>query len=289
MTKLKKKPARPAARRVLKPTTKKANNPVAAPRADWHDELGTVELKTTRAEEKVLSEAVKPAEVMVRRDGAVYLPHMVYTLWLNRAFGRLAWNITPVGDAIVGDKSTRVPYVLRVHGKPVAHAIGEQDEQDDMTAGDTEEATVASALRRCCKRIGMGLELWDRRWTEQFLARYAVRVWVKVRGQKDTAWRLNLDAALPGEFGTFNPQNEDEVEFVAKRERSAGSNKHGKEPITTGQLGRLLTLQRGAGRKDDEVKRWLKLKYKIDSRTQISRDLYDEVCKSLERPGPLCA
>jgi hypothetical protein len=279
---------RKAARRPTKSRAKPAAAPQPAVRS-WEHELDVKELRASRAEEKVLNEDVKPIDVMVRRDGAVYLPHVVYTRWLNRAFGRMGWSITPVGDAVITEESTRVPYVLRVHGKPVAHAIGEQDEQDDMTAGDTEEATVASALRRCCKRIGMGLELWDRRWVEQFLARYALRVWVKVRGQKDTAWRLQLDAKLPGEFATFNPANEDEVEFVSKRERSAGKNINGKEPITKGQLNRLLTIQRGAGRSDGEVKHWLKRKYNLESRTLVSRDLYDEVCKALERPGPLRA
>src|SRR3990167_5946168 len=62
-----------------------------------------------------------------------------------------------------GQQTITCPYVLHIHGKPVAFAMGEQeyyDSNEQQTYGDALESTVASALRRCAKRLGVGLELW---------------------------------------------------------------------------------------------------------------------------------
>ena len=127
--------------------------------------LGLVELKLTDAEERVLSRPVNAADILIRDGGIAYLPHIVYTRWFNDAFGRLGWAIVPTGKPQKGGNTVLVPYTLYVHGKPVAFAYGEQDYHENnsrQSYGDVIESTVASALRRCAKRLGVGLEMWDK-------------------------------------------------------------------------------------------------------------------------------
>lgn len=66
-------------------------------------------------------------------------------------------------------------------------------------------------------------------------------------------------------------------------------------PITTvnqdgkgkGQLGRLIVICNKSGRKDEEIKAWLKAVYGWTSRSQITREAYEAVCAAIEKPGPL--
>lgn len=293
-----KKPAKPARRRRSHVDMKKVNAAIARGPGELRylplgedpqvSDVGLVDVQFTAEEEKILGEKVKPADVQVKTNGELFLSHIFYTRWFNRAFGRAGWAIVPRSKAKRLLAGTSVHYVLTVHGKPIAHALGEQENEDGrLTANEAEEATVASALRRCAKRLGVGLELWDRRWVQQFLETRCVRVWVKVRGQREAQYRLMVDNPLPGEFMEFNVQDEDQVKAAERQERPAGHNTKGSEPITKQQLGRLFKIQKAAGRSDAEVKAWLTRKHKLDSRTKISRDLYDAVCSAIEKPGPL--
>jgi hypothetical protein len=46
-------------------------------------------------------------------------------------------------------------------------------------------------------------------------------------------------------------------------------------------------IQRNSGRNLADVKRWLKERYGVASSADLTRDVYDEVCRLLEAPGPL--
>jgi hypothetical protein len=88
----------------------------------------------------------------------------------------------PAAKPLKSGNSVVQPYVLYIHGKPVAFAMGEQEYFEgnkEQTYGDALEATVASALRRCMKRLGIGLELWDRAWVDNFMAEQGVHVQIE--------------------------------------------------------------------------------------------------------------
>lgn len=230
--------------------------------------LGLVELKLTEKEEQVLSERVPVEKVEWKprvKDGPpeiAYLPHHVYTHWLNRAFGRTGWTLVPIGKPVKSDGNVvLVPYVLHVHGKPIAFAWGEQEffpDNKQQTYGDVIESTVASALRRCVKHLGVGLEMWDR--------------------------HLLRSLPRPGRDGQQPVRS---LDRWPPSSQPAGY--HGKfdDPITQPQRQRLYVIAKHAGRADTELKMWLKVRYGIDSSKYLKRRDYDEACRLIEAPGPL--
>lgn len=245
--------------------------------------LGLVEIKLTDLEETILSKPVNPARVLIKPTGQPYLSHPEYTKWFNDAFGRLGWAIVPKAKPRMADKTISCPYVLYIHGKPAAFALGEQEYYEsnrEQTYGDAYEATVASALRRCAKRLGVGLELWDKVWLNRFITEECVKVW---RGDdKKPAWRRRDDPPFwderPGKAGA--PPAEPRPAASAYHAQST-------EPITDGQRRRLFAIATHAGRGEIEIKAWLLQRYRIDSTRKIPRNLYDEICKAIEGTGPL--
>lgn len=253
------------------------------------DALGLVELKASKEEEIVLSREPKPIDVMIKPTGQPYLPHQVYTRWLNEAFGRGGWMLVPVGKPALLEKTVTCPYILYVHGRPVAFAQGEQEyhaNNRDQTYGDALEATVASALRRCCKHLGVALELWDRRWWMTWRDRHATTVQVKTKRKEGdkweekivTQWRRLDDPPLKGEVGKGRaPRRELDQEEHADLDK----------PISPEKRERFWRIARRVGRNEADIKTWLKRVYNIDKTDAITNRHYDRIVKVLESPGAL--
>lgn len=277
--------------------------------------LGLVEVKLTEKEELVLAERVNEVDVLIKPTGQPYLPHRIYTAWFNRAFGRLGWAMVPKAEPTKGqlvkdatsdkDKNRQlvlVPYALHVHGVPVAFAWGEQEYSEsnaEQTFGDAVEATVANAIRRVAKRMGVGLELWDKDWLEAWKAKHAVQVKVKPRwaNKPFARWRRRQDPPLPDEItgrSAAAAPDDDEIDAeivrtgtATEQRPSAGNDGQGDEKITKPQRQRLATIARKAGRNDAEVRLWLKKRWKVTSSADILRKDYDQVCRELEARGEL--
>jgi len=259
--------------------------------------LGLVELKLTPEEEAVLSEVPRPEDVQLKPTGQVYLSHPAYTRWFNRAFGRTGWTLVPVAKPMKAETCVVVPYVLHVHGKPVAFAVGEQEyhpSNREQTYGDVVESTVASALRRCAKRLGVGLELWDRDWGGRFLRTHGVRVPVVVDrdGGRKTIYQWRRRDSLPfwNEITQQHEEPERPTERPTERPPAASAPKAGSsksdEPISEPQRVRFWTVARKAGRRESEIKLWL-AREGIESTTEIKRRDYDRLVAIIEAPGPL--
>ncbi len=264
--------------------------------------FGTVDVKLTKAEEAVCAEPVPRAEVRLKPTGTPYLSHPSYTRWLNRAFGRLGWALRQVGLPKVQGSSVLVPYVLTVHGQPVAAAWGEQDYHEnnpEQTYGDAVESTVANALRRCAKRIGIGLELWDREWVDDYIDRDCVRVKVQARDKVKYQWRRKVDRPFWNELSGRAAAEAKDVD-ESQRRPSASSAPPKRDPppppgvratdhlpITEGQVKRLHTIASNAGRKGPDVKKWLLDRYGVTSSTLLTRGVYDDVCNWLESSSTL--
>lgn len=279
--------------------------------------LGLVEVKLTEREELVLAEPVPVAWVQVKPTGQPYLSHPSYTRWFNRAFGRLGWSIIPRAQPRHDGKSISCPYVLYIHGKPAAFAIGEQEyfeSNKEQTYGDAFEATVASALRRCAKRLGVGLELWDRAWLDAFIADYCVKVWLDDPNEKRPKWRLKTSPPFYNEKGAAqaaraqqqqrSPMDEHDQRRAPERQAlppaARPPNPRGEQPITQsyvdaagkkhpGQLERLMVICRNSGRPDATVKAWLLARYGYASRKDIKQKDYEEICNLIESPTAILA
>lgn len=252
--------------------------------------LGLVEVKLTPKEEAVLNEPVKASEVRIKptKDGAVYLPHTAYTRWFNRAFGRLGWALVPAGTPMVNDKSVVQPFIFHIHGKPVQFAYGEQDYHESnkqQTYGDAIESTVASALRRIAKRMGVGLELWEAQFGANFRHEFGVKVWCGEGDKGGFKWRMKTDPPFWDEHSQGRPKAAQER--PARAEKPVMNNPKADEPITAGQTERLWTIARRMGRTDDECKAFLKQHYGYNSSKEIQRKHYDNIVKAIEQPGPL--
>lgn len=257
--------------------------------------LGLVEVKLTAAEEAVLSRPVNEADVLVKPTGQPYLSHPTYTKWFNEAFGRLGWSIVPRSKPMrqSDNRKTQVvcPYVLYIHGQPAAFAMGEQEyweSNNEQTYGDALEATVASALRRCAKRLGVGLELWDKRWLATFIETRCEKVWRE--GKSEPSWRLKTD---PPFYNERKQQSGDESRgrqessHDQRRAPAAGNDRGRDKVISEPQLRRLWTIARRANRNEDEVHAWLKKRYALEHSRDITRGDYEEIVNWLEQSGPL--
>lgn len=269
--------------------------------------LGLVEIKLTKKEELILSEPVNAADVLVKPTGQPYIPHAKYTRWFNRAFGRLGWSIVqkskPMKQQRERSMTVSAYYMLYIHGQPAALALGEAEYHEnnpEQTYGDALEATVAYALRRCAKRLGVGLEMWEQQFLESFLALHCVKVFVSVDGRKKPAWRLKSSPAFWNETGPADDRkppsgSSGESEVIdATPARTSPSGTHAKsgEVITERQEKRMWAIAKSAGRKGPDVLAWLReMGMVVDAsdgeRITVLRRDYDAVVAAIEQPGQL--
>jgi hypothetical protein len=255
---------------------------------------GLVEVKFTPAEERVLSESVPLEDIRVKPTGQIYLPHIYYARWLNRAFGRAGWALRPISKPLLNANSVVIPYLLFVHQQAVAFAIGEQDyfeSNRDQSYGDALESTRASGLRRCCKHLGLALELWDRTFGDRFLEEQCVRV--KTEAERDgkhyTKWlyRRHTDPPFANEAKTGR-RAVDTNEEVAPARPVPPVSRHSTSAavISEQRVKRLWTIIRSRGRSEPEVKAYL-ASLGFSSSKLITTDLYETICTAIEHPGPL--
>lgn len=296
------------AKRTTKVTKKPKPRPVIvkAPEPPRHVEVltddpdigdfGLVEIKLTEKEEAVLSEPAPAVEVQIKPTGQIYLSHPTYTRWFNRAFGRMGWKLSPKAKPKFDQRTIVVPYILYIHGKPAAFAYGEQEYfggdggNREQTYGDAIEATVASALRRCAKRLGVGLELWDKVWADTWVHTFAQRVYVEGKnGQRSARWRRKDAPPLPYEVGAKRdeePRSRASASSAPPRqataERPALPARQDDRLVSEGQVRRLVAIIKHSGREEADVRVWLKTRFNIDHADKIRRSDYDAICSAIE-------
>jgi hypothetical protein len=253
--------------------------------------LGLVEIKLTKAEEEILAEPVPIDDVEIKPNGRPFLSHPGYTRWFNRAFGRLGWGLVPRAKPMRSGNSVVCPHILYIHGKPAAMAFGEQEYFEgnkDQTYGDALEATIASALRRCAKRLGVGLELWDRPWLNRFMATRCVKVrTTDTKFNGGWKWRRKIDPPFWNEVGNRGGEH---VQQQQERRQAPGHHDgRGAEKITAGQRKRLFAILRSSGRDEATFRAWLKGHYGLDSTKDITQGDYDAICSMVESSAPMFA
>lgn len=253
--------------------------------------LGCVELKLTDREEGILSESVNVDDIRVKptKSGTIYLPHIAYRRWFNRAFGRTGWNLRPVSkpqsnDDGDGNHLVVVQYLFMVHGLPIAQAYGEQTykkKNAEQSFGDAIESTDASALRRVAKRLGVGLELWDKIWCDTYLRDHCVFVKAETDSGPRKMYRRKIDPPFDGESSVGRAERR-----PPPVHKPAADHPSQQEPITDEQLSRLFAIANRRGRSEEQVKSYLKgLGYA--SRKAIKRKDYETIISAIEHPGPM--
>lgn len=134
--------------------------------------------------------------------GEVYLPHHLYRVLLTRAFGPGGWKMIPQEPPWRQDNELLVHYALYCQGVFVSEATAGAmyyPKNPRMTWSDALESATSRCVRRLCKDLGAALECWDRRWTRDWMAKYAITVPVKSQRGITRQWRRADGPPLPGE------------------------------------------------------------------------------------------
>ncbi|KAM0799974.1 mitochondrial genome maintenance MGM101-domain-containing protein [Usnea florida] len=128
---------------------------------------------------KALLAPLEPEDIEVKPDGILYLPEIKYRRILNQAFGPGGWGLAPRGETIVTSKAVTREYALVALGRLVSVARGEQDYFTPEGITTAVEGCKSTALRRCCKDLGVASELWDPRFIRKFMAQHVKEVFAE--------------------------------------------------------------------------------------------------------------
>lgn len=182
--------------------------------------IGISTLDITKDISDKLTASVPLDGIEIKPTGQIYLCHIQYRRMLNDAFGMGNWALRPLGGFQKTVKTKRKgeqneedtiivcrEYALYIRGKYASSAIGEQEyieSNDMMSASDACEGTESNAIMRCCKKLGMGLEMWDKKFVAKFVKDYCVQVWRK--GKSKPQYRLKDGEPWFDETGIVDPQ-----------------------------------------------------------------------------------
>lgn len=262
----------------------------------------------------ILATPTDPDKIQVLPSGEAYYPHVEYRRLLNVAFGPGAWALMPTSAPVQKGKTIAQSFTMIVRGSPVAHAYGEANYHENnkrMTYATALESCESIALRRCCKKLGMTLELWDKTWLDEWADEHVIVVDVRNRdGEIDRQCRLKRGRPLPFEVGGAGSaraasrrldvidvggesSSRGQQQHAPARQESRGYDATGDtRPVSVKQLDRLFKFQKHAGVKNATLVAWLKtiphLSYIFDPRTgqpdsnKIQRQHYDAICNWVE-------
>ncbi len=178
-------------------------------------------------------------DVEIRPDGLVYAEHIHARRALTELFGA-SWALLP-GSAIAqekdGDKITIFQrWVLKVRGKYVGEAIGAgtyYTNNAKTNKSDAAEGAQSEALRRICAKsaLGIGSNVWDRRFAREWRRKFAVQVWTK-KGTypPEKQWRRADDDPFETEVGLVakdapKPAPEKELKHESERRGNRSAEK----------------------------------------------------------------
>lgn len=119
--------------------------------------------------------------VEVKPDGIVYLPWVHFNARLNKAFGPGAHALVPRGPARTMGNLVTYHGALYILGRFVSEAVGECNyipSNSSMSYASALEGAKSDCLTRCCKTLGIGMEMWDPSWRESWLAEFCLKSWV---------------------------------------------------------------------------------------------------------------
>ena len=202
-----------------------------------------------------LTQPVKVEDIEIKPTGEIYLSHVRYRRMLNDAFGMGNWSLRPLGGFVKTGNIVCREYALYIKGKYAASAIGEQayiESNAQMTWSDACEATKSNVIMRCCKDLGIGLEMWDKKFVVKFQKDFCVQVWRKPKPGKENKpqWRLKESDPFFDETGIIDPSKKQ----VPTHEPQAEAQQH-KQELPNAVVG-IVSVTQKQGEKDG--KPWTK-------------------------------
>lgn len=147
----------------MKPLPAKAQEVLLAPSSDEEVELRIDRLKSGKTVE------------------IIYVPHSKYRQRLSHAVGAGAWALHKDQEPKMDSQDGQVYWSgsLYILGQYIASAIGQQryiPDNSRMSFADAVEGSKSDCLVRCCKDLGMFMELWTPSWRTGWYERNADRV-----------------------------------------------------------------------------------------------------------------
>jgi hypothetical protein len=156
---------------------------------------GAMQIPLSREESAALGADFPPEDISVKptESGELYIGHALLRQRLNSALGLGTWTMRPAGELQAKGYKCMQLFRLYVRGAFAGEAYGEAqriENNDDMSEGEVYEALKGNGLMRCCKELGVGLQVWNPRHNSAFLRDHCVKVFVnKKAGGKGVAWR----------------------------------------------------------------------------------------------------
>lgn len=158
----------------------------------------------------VLATPVDPELVEVRQpNDLVYVPWVHYHAILLRAFGPGGYKLVP--RSVPRTEGNVVTWVKALFVRPpgstrfqfIKEAKGECNAHGGMTAGNAAEGAHSDALVKCCKELGIFMELFDPRWRRAWEDKYKAK-YLAAKSKK--AWPAARDAgASPAAGAAVSP------------------------------------------------------------------------------------
>jgi hypothetical protein len=152
---------------------------------------GAATLEINRDQERILDEPVPDNEIDIRPDGLIYVSHEYVRRQLNRAFGRLQWALVPGSPLVADGNEIYQRWVLLIQGTYVSEALGSKKyfANGNQSRDDVAEGIKSDCLKRCCKDLGIALEVWNKRRQESWRRQYATQVLVATSRGNEKQWR----------------------------------------------------------------------------------------------------
>jgi hypothetical protein len=146
---------------------------------------GASTLKLNKQEDKELRADFPDESVEIRpHDGIIYIGHMALRERLWSVFGPTSVAEICRERFIRADTNeVAVDLVLMIRGVFIAEGVGTAKyypNNPKASFGDTVEAAWSDAIRRCCKKCGVGTQVWRPQYVRDWLTKYAV--------QRDGKW-----------------------------------------------------------------------------------------------------
>lgn len=166
--------------------------------------------------QKVLNKDFTWDEIEITPDGRMYAPGKRFSDRLDQAFGQGAWALVRQTKWEILHNQAMATFHLYVDGRYVAEATGGQayhPTNDNMSYDDAIEGATTNALMRCCKKIGVGRNLWDPNFRRSWRKQYAKQFWAKNEntGKTKVMWKRqddDEDFAYPWRKQAEKPQQE---------------------------------------------------------------------------------
>lgn len=150
-----------------------------APLSQTDPYIGAASLKLTDREKAALTHPLAPDEIKEfpanagSMAGLLYVDHVAIRRRLNDAFGPGSWSLVPAAPPLKEATYVAQPWRLYVLGAFVAEGWGEQEFRlgsNTLSFPTALEGAKSTALMRCAKDLGIGLELWDKAFVAKFKA-----------------------------------------------------------------------------------------------------------------------